>query len=63
MAWEMQVLIDGEWKSIRPTGREVYRYPDEESARRMLKICYPLQIYGEEVRVKWVKEVPNMDKY
>ncbi len=42
--FEMQIKIDGEWKSIKKTGAEhPYQYSAREEAERMLDICYPDQ--------------------
>lgn len=48
MAWEMQIKILGEggteseWASVKPSGsHDPYRFSTEESARRMIDICYP----------------------
>ncbi len=71
-SFEMQVKVqkDGEevWVSVKHSNQpEPYRYPDEKSARYMLKICYPDQHllggYGIEVRVVEVEHEPNMDEY
>lgn len=70
MAWEMQVKVDEEWRSVRPTNKdEPYRYPDKESAAKMLRICYPDQLrearLGAEptVQIKEVAEPANMERY
>uniref|UniRef100_A0A6H1ZV49 Uncharacterized protein n=1 Tax=viral metagenome TaxID=1070528 RepID=A0A6H1ZV49_9ZZZZ len=70
LSWEMQVLVDGEWRSVKPGGSsEPYRYPDKESAARMLRICYPDQLRearlgGEPtVRLIGVEAPANMEEY
>jgi len=40
-----------EWVSIFPTGGKAYTWDTEDEARKMLDICYPLMIYGEEKRI------------
>lgn len=70
MSWEMQVLVEGEWKSVRATGaNEPYRFPDKGSGAYMLRICYPDQLrearLGADpvVCLKEVAEEPNMEGY
>ena len=70
VSYEMQLLVDDEWKGIRATRKEKpYRYPDRASAEYMLRICYPDQhrdqrLGGDRVvRVVEVNEEANMDKY
>jgi hypothetical protein len=70
MSWEMQVKVGDEWRSVRPTGSEdPYRYPDKESAAKMLRICYPDQLREARlggdpvVRLKEVEEPANMEEY
>ena len=41
-----------EWLSVRPTAsNHPYTFETVQEALRMLNICYPDQVYGEEVRV------------
>jgi len=70
MSWVMLVRVDEEWKPVRPTGGEdPYRFPDKETAARMLRISYPDQLrearLGAEptVCIKEVDEDPNCEKY
>lgn len=55
--FEMQVKVerpngDREWKSVHATGSNVpYQYAQRDEAMRMLRQCYPDQIYGEDVRL------------
>lgn len=68
MSFEMQLKRDGKWHSIG-TKSGIYRYPDRESAERMLSICYPDQLRSErlggeqEVRVVEVDHPANMEEH
>ena len=48
-----------EWCSVRPSEGTPYQYKTELEAYEMLRICYPLCIYGEEVRVIEIKSGKN----
>ncbi len=39
------------WKSVRPTKGKPYEYKTHKEAFNMMKMCYPLQILNEEIRV------------
>jgi len=44
MPWIMEVLTDGEWKAVHPSGGEPYTYKTKEEAANMLRTCYPEQV-------------------
>jgi hypothetical protein len=58
MAWIMEVKVPDlqtgkmGWEAIRPSRGTRYEYPTYREAYEMLRICYPEQSYGEEVRVR-----------
>jgi hypothetical protein len=52
--FEMQVKMDGEWESVKPSRNSAYTYTTEQEAAEMLDKYYPDQIYGIDVRVKEV---------
>ena len=55
--WIMEVKVGGKFVSVRCTGAtEPYRYNTQKEAERMLDICYPLLIRGEEARTREVVE-------
>lgn len=41
-SYEVQVLIDGEWKGIRPTGGDPYRFKTFSAADWHLVRSYPV---------------------
>lgn len=54
--YTMQVKIETEhnkweWKDVHPTNGPAYTFATEKEALDMLNMCYPEEIYGEEVRV------------
>ena len=62
--WHMQVNLGTEekpnWKSVSKEGSPPYEFDSEESAERMLEICYPDQVMEDrlddkEVRVRVIK--------
>jgi len=61
--WEMQILMNGEWTSIRPSrdSRHIaefrlppYRYECIEDATMMLRRLYP-DVPIDQTRVEWAK--------
>lgn len=61
--WIMEVLVKGEWRAVRPTGGDPYKYETKEEAEDMLRMCYPDQVReirlggDPEVRVREVNNV------
>lgn len=52
---QVKVFEDGQytWKDVRPSGGKLpYTYATKREALNMLNMCYPMQVYNEEVRVK-----------
>ena len=46
MAFEIQIFVKyekttPEWKSVRPSRGDPYRFPTFEEAERNLRMCYP----------------------
>jgi hypothetical protein len=46
-AFEFQIRINGEWKSIAPTGCKPYQCDTRQEAERTLKMCYPDQVRAQ----------------
>lgn len=44
--YQIQIKIDGKFKSIRPTGGEPYQFDVWLKAHQTLKMCYPDHVRG-----------------
>jgi len=52
--FEMQVKVNGEWESVKPSRSSAYTYTTQQEAVEVLDKLYPDQAYGIDVRVKEV---------
>ena len=54
---EVCVFKDGkmEWGRVKPSGKQAvpYSYDTFDEAERVLKMCYPLALWNEEIRVTY----------
>ena len=49
--WVMEVLVDGKWKAVKPSGDvPPYKFASRWEAETALSKYYPDEIYGETVR-------------
>ena len=53
MSYFMGLKLEGKWEKVKPSGKKSlpYEYETFEEAERMLRTCYPLLLWNEEIKV------------